>query len=207
MTKNRKQKEYPRHLIERIAAEQMRVVPEDGELYDNAIRNLYAAFDIAEQYTNRIIVRSVVTFGLATLASLVDIPTAPVLSVASIRYYDADDVLQTLDSGDYELVASEHSTSVEFFRIPELSSRRKRNRVLIETVCGYSDYEDAVTREPLDAGGIVLPGNIEAAVQLRAGTLAEADGDAIIGRTIGALPLTVERLLNPYRMAPYGWQD
>ena len=123
MTKNRKQKEYPRHLIERIAAEQMRVVPEDGELYDNAIRNLYAAFDIAEQYTNRIIVRSVVTFGLAALASLVDIPTAPVLSVASIRYYDADDVLQTLDSGDYELVASEHSTSVEFFRIPELSSR------------------------------------------------------------------------------------
>ena len=65
MTKNRKQKEYPRHLIERIAAEQMRVVPEDGALYANAIRNLYSAFDIAEQYTNGIHVRSVVTFGRA----------------------------------------------------------------------------------------------------------------------------------------------
>ena len=207
MTKNRKQKEYRRHIIERIVTEQMRLVPDDGELYSNAIRNVYAAFDIAERYTNRIIVRSIVTFGLAGLTQVVDIPTAPVLSVVAVKYYDTDDVLQTLDSKDYELIASEDCTLIEFFRIPQLSSRRRYNRVMVETVCGYSDYEDAETREPLDAGGIVLPGNIEAAVQLRAGTLSEADGDAIIGRTIGALPLTVERLLNPYRMTPYGWQD
>ena len=55
-------------------------------------------------------------------------------------------------------------------------------------------------------GGIVLPGSIEAAVALRAGTLCEADGDAVIGRSVSALPVTVERLLNPYRMTPYGWK-
>lgn len=207
MTKDRKQKEYPRSIIGRIIAKQMRLVPEDGELYENAIRNLYAAFDIAEQQTNRIIVHSRVVFGIAKVMPLVDIPTAPVTAVTAIRYYDADDVLQTLAPQDYQLIASEHVTTIEFFRLPQLSPRRQRNRVMIDTVCGYSDYRDIVERRSEDGNGVVLPGNIEAAVQLLAGTLCEADGDAIIGRTVSTLPITAERLLNPYRILPYGWQD
>lgn len=205
MTKNRKHKEYPRHIIERIVSTHMRLTPEDGELYENAKRNVYAAFDIAEQYANRIIVRSSVTFGLTEIMRVVDIPTAPVLSVTAVRYYDAADELQTLDAKDYALVASEHSTYIEFLRIPRLSPLRQHNRVLIDTVCGYSDYRHIECREACDVDGIVLPGSIEAAVQLAAGTLSEADGDAIIGRTVSALPITAERLLNPYRMTPYGW--
>ena len=207
MTKNRKQKEYPRHVIDRIVATHMRLIPEDGELYDNAIRNVYAAFDIAEEHTNRIIVRSLVTFGLAEMMQVVDIPTAPVVSVNSVRYYDADDKLQRLAAEDYELIASEHSTTIEFLRMPRLSPLRRHNRILIDTTCGYSDYRCVEHREPKDENGIVLPGNIEAAVQLTAGTLCEADGDAIIGRSVSTLPITAERLLNPYRMTPYGWQN
>lgn len=206
MTKNRNKKEYPRHIIERIVATHMRLIPEDGELYENAIRNVYAAFDIAEEYTGRIIVRSRVTFGLAEMMQVVDIPTAPVLVVNSVKYYDADNKLQTLDADEYELIASEHSTTIEFLRMPRLSPIRRRNRVLIDTTCGYSDYRCVEHRQPEDEGGIVLPGNIEAAVQLTAGTLCEADGDAIIGRSVSTLPITAEHLLNPYRMTPYGWQ-
>lgn len=205
MNKNRKTKEYPRHIIERIVATHMRLIPEDGELYENAIRNVYAAFDIAEEYTNRIIVRSSVTFGLAEMMQVVDIPTAPVLAVNSIRYYDFDNKLQTLAPEDYELIASEHNTTIEFMRITRLSPIRRRNRILIDATCGYSDYRCVEHRQPEDEGGIILPGNIEAAVQLTAGTLCEADGDVVIGRTVSTLPITAERLLDPYRMTPYGW--
>lgn len=207
MTKNRKHKEYPLHIIERIVSNQMRLMPEDGALYENAIRNVYAAFDIAEQYTNRIIVRSRVTFGLAEMMQVVDIPTAPVSVIESVKYYDAEDRLQTLALTDYVLIASEHSTSIEFSRLPRLSSVRSQNRVLIDAVCGYSDYCGLESRASDDDGGIVLPGSIEAAIQLMAGTLCEADGDAIIGRSVNTLPLTADRLLTPYRMTPYGWQN
>lgn len=207
MTKNRRNKEYPRRIIDRIAANQMRLTPEDGELYENAIRNIYAAFDIAEQYTNRIIVHCDVTFGLSELRMLVDIPTAPVAGIKAIRYYDADDVLQELSADNYQLLTSEHTTTIELYSIPRLSALRRMNRVLIDATCGYGDYRDVMNREPAPDGALPLPGNIEAAVQLMAGTLCEADGDAIIGRSVSSLPITAERLLNPYRISPYGWQD
>ena len=175
-------------------------------LYENAVRNLYAAFDIAEQYTNRIIVRSVVTFAFDEFEPVLDIPTAPVLRIESLSYYDAEDRLVKLGEADYRLIAAEHHTSLELFASPSLSVRRRDGRVLVEALCGYSDYRDTLSREPEDEGGIVLPGSIEAAVALRAGTLCEADGDAVIGRSVSALPVTVERLLNPYRMTPYGWK-
>lgn len=199
-------KVYPRQVIERIVGGQMRLVPEDGVLYENAVRNLYAAFDIAEQYTNRIIVRSVVTFAFDEFEPVLDIPTAPVLRIESLSYYDAEDRLVKLGEADYRLIAAEHHTSLELFVSPSLATRRRHGRVLVEALCGYSDYRDTLSREPEDEGGIVLPGSIEAAVALRAGTLCEADGDAVIGRSVSALPVTVERLLNPYRMTPYGWK-
>ncbi len=199
-------KVYPRQVIERIVGGQMRLVPEDGVLYENAVRNLYAAFDIAEQYTNRIIVRSVVTFAFDEFEPVLDIPTAPVLRIESLSYYDTEDRLVKLGEADYRLIAAEHHTSLELFVSPSLSARRRHGRVLVEALCGYSDYRDTLSREPEDEGGIVLPGSIEAAVALRAGTLCEADGDAVIGRSVSALPVTVERLLNPYRMTPYGWK-
>ena len=176
MILTRTEKVYPRQVIERIVGGQMRLVPEDGDLYENAVRNVYAAFDIAEQYTNRILVRSVVTFAFDRFEQLLDLPTAPVLSIRSVKYLDADDREQTLDSSSYELLASEQSTALEIFSLPTLSTRRQRARVRVEAVCGYSDYRDTLTREPEDEGGIILPGNIEAAVALRAGTLCEADG-------------------------------
>lgn len=125
------------------------------------------------------------------------------LSIRSVKYLDADDREQTLDPSSYGLLASEQTSVLEIFSLPALSTRRQRARVRVEAVCGYSDYRDTLTREPEDEGGIILPGNIEAAVALRAGTLCEADGDAVIGRSVSALPVTVERLLNPYRMTPY----
>ena len=207
MKLTRTQKRYPRHVIRRIVEEQMRFVIDDGALYANAIRNVYAAFDMAERYTNRLIVRSLATFGLDAMTSLVDIPTAPVLSIREVAYYDSNDELQILPSSEYQLLTTEDSTAVEFFSIPKLSDRRRRGLVSIVAECGYSDYRDTLSREPEDAGGIILPGNIEAAVALRAGTLCEADGDAIIGRSVSALPVTVERLLDPFRMAPYGWES
>lgn len=203
MILNRTEKVYPRQVIERIVGGQMRLVPEDGDLYENAVRNVYAAFDIAEQYTNRILVRSVVTFAFDRFVQLLDLLTAPVLRIRSVRYCDADDREQTLDPSLYQLLASEHTAALEFFTLPTLSARRRMARVRVEAICGYSDYRDTLTREPEDDGGIILPGNIEAAVALRAGTLCEADGDAVIGRSVTALPVTVERLLNPYRMTPY----
>ncbi|MEG2612655.1 MAG: hypothetical protein RR971_04100 [Alistipes sp.] len=195
-------KSYPINTITRVVRNHMRLVAEDGELYSNALRCVKMAFDIAELYTNRIIVSCNATFGYNVFAHIVELPTAPISDIINISYYDSTDNLQILDAGSYKLSASENRSLVEFATLPDLSPNRTINRLLITAKCGYGDYLtlDGDERDTLPP----LPGFIEAATQLLAGTLFDADGDVIIGRQVNALPITAQRLLNNYKLSPYG---
>lgn len=48
-----------------------------------------------------------------------------------------------------------------------------------------------------------LPPAIKSAVLLIMGTLFDNESDAIVGRSVSELPLTAERLLQPWRVHPY----
>lgn len=49
-----------------------------------------------------------------------------------------------------------------------------------------------------------LPGAVRSAVLLILGTLFDNESDALVGRSVSQLPLTAERLLQPWRVHPYG---
>ena len=204
MILNRTEKVYPRQVIERIVGGQMRLVPEDGDLYENAVRNVLRglrhcrAVHEPDPGAKR---RDVRFRPLRVAARPADGPRVeyPVGEVLRRRRPRADARSVVLRA---PRLGTDHRS--RDLHAPDPLHRRQRARVRVEALCGYSDYRDTLTREPEDVGGIILPGNIEAAVALRAGTLCEVDGDAVIGRLVSELPSSVERLLAPYRISPYG---
>lgn len=48
-----------------------------------------------------------------------------------------------------------------------------------------------------------LPASIRAAILLILGTLFDNEADVVVGRSVAQLPLTVEKLLQPWRVHPY----
>ena len=48
-----------------------------------------------------------------------------------------------------------------------------------------------------------LPASIKAAVLLTLGTLFDNEADVLVGRSVAQLPLTAEKLLQPWRIHPY----
>lgn len=198
-------REYPKHIIERIIAQQMRLTEEDGELYVNAVRLLRNAFDIAESFTDRCIVKSEVEVGLSCIDKITDIHIAPVYHINSINYLDLDGTCHELEPSNYNLVASEHRSRIEFFELPQLTNDTRLEKVVINVLAGYSDCED-IFQSNAEPGQYEMPGAIESAVQLMAGTLALVEGDIIIGRLVSQIPTSSRVLLQPYRLLPYGSQ-
>lgn len=52
-----------------------------------------------------------------------------------------------------------------------------------------------------------LPPAIKSAVLLILGTLFDNESDALVGRSVSELPMSAERLLQPWRVHPYGMTD
>lgn len=194
-------KEYPTNVVSRIVEKQFRLTLADGELYDNANVVVRNAFDIAEDWTNRNIVQSTITVSIDAFRSALSLNVMPVKTIVSIQFYNADDVLTTLENAKYNLVATNDVTTIEFFDIPILSKSQRIEKIIITLECGYDDYliGDSASIPPNR-----LPGAIESAVQMLAGNMLEADGDVVIGRSISAMPTSAKNLLQPYRVHPYG---
>ncbi len=55
----------------------------------------------AEHYTGRALMSQAWRVALDAFPDVIDLPVAPVLSVATVKYYDSDGVLQTLASTEY----------------------------------------------------------------------------------------------------------
>ena len=49
-----------------------------------------------------------------------------------------------------------------------------------------------------------LPPAIKAALLLILGTLLDNEADVVVGRSVASLPMTAEKLLQPWRIHPYG---
>lgn len=52
-----------------------------------------------------------------------------------------------------------------------------------------------------------IPPAIKSAVLLILGTLFDNESDALVGRSVSQLPLTAEKLLQPWRVHPYSNGD
>jgi hypothetical protein len=123
-------------------------------------------------------------FDLFTCASRVKLPFPPVIELVSIQYLDGQDVLQTADLGDFEVLGRELVSAGSSFAWEGGSLRREAVRVRYQ------------------AGYETLPAPIKAAILLMVGDLYANRETTIAGGSVTPVPmsLTVESLLAPYRV-------
>jgi uncharacterized phiE125 gp8 family phage protein len=164
----------------------------DDDLIDSLI---HAARMWAENYTGRALITQ--TFdqkfrGLPAAGSPLVLAKAPVASVTSITYLDADGASQTLDGSNYNLrttsgpMAGRALIEVSStFTSPTLYSPAEYP-VTVRTVCGYGNPS-------------TVPQGIKAAILLMLGDMYEQRQETILGGSSKS-QTTIERLLAPFRL-------
>jgi uncharacterized phiE125 gp8 family phage protein len=167
----------------------LRVEISDDDILITAM--IVAAREAAEAATRRALMPQTWELALPAFPGCADefkirLPKAPLASVASLKYVDADGALLPMDSGDYML--DEHSQPAEIvpaFGTSWPSTRGQPNAVLVRYDAGYADAAS-------------VPGQIKAWMLLRIGMLYE-NRESVTGMTLTELPF-VDRMLDAYKV-------
>lgn len=115
------------------------------------------------------------------------LPLAPVISITSITYYDANNAQQTLGAGVYSLftdVQGPYVARLQSQTWPNLYDRA--DPISITFVAGYGAPSD-------------VPAPLKAAVLLLVGHWYENREAVSVGNPVAEMPLAVDRLISPYR--------
>lgn len=113
-----------------------------------------------------------------------NINKAPLISVSSVTYYDANNDLQTLATTAYE---SDIYGSPARFRLKSIPTCYQRmNALQVNFVCGY-------------ANAASVPAPIKQAMYMIIGHLYENRQDVITGTQVNEMPDASKILLQPYR--------
>lgn len=151
----------------------------DGSDSDTEL-NIYilAARTFVEEYCGIKLVSQTVLMQAHSFCDLIDLPTAPLISVTSVKYLDADGVEQTLDAAVYEVV----NTGLE----PQI--RRKVGQVWPTIRICVSD----AVRVTAVVGYATVPEPIRAAIMLIISSWFD-------NRSVGPVPDGAISLLDNYR--------
>lgn len=195
------ERHYPVQVIRSIVTNHLRVDESDAELFEHARMCVINAFEAAEDYTNRVIIESQVGVFLDDIEDrVIELPVAP---MQSTKVYYAG-----VDGGEYVLPVimtrtNSRRTIIELSEIPMLNQQMRTSRVRISGLAGFRDYAGDRTQLSAEEQLYVLPGAIEQAVALMAGTFFENIADNTPG-SVTEIPTSAKALLYPYRRLPYG---
>lgn len=115
------------------------------------------------------------------------LPGAPVKSVATVTYMDANGVDQTMEAGDYRVDVSMEPARVEpAFGKSWPATRRGAGAVKVSYVLGETDQAK-------------VPSSLVDAVCMIVSHRYHNREAAVVGRSVAALPLGVEWILNEHR--------
>ena len=158
----------------------------DDTLIDNLIK---AATQSCEEYTNQYFIDTLVTQYSDNWLEFYRLYKSPVSSIATIKYYDTNDSLQTLDSSNYILDDASKPARIGLAVNGELPTLADRiNAVAVQYTVGYG------------AASTAVPDGIKQAVLLTIGNWYENRQTVITGRTATELPLSSQYLLNQYKI-------
>jgi len=163
-------------------------LPDDQQIRATAM--LTAARQWVENRLHRQLITSTWTAYLGAFPEVIEIKDKlPVSAVASVKYYDDDNSLQTLSSSNYETdIVSENSVPrirpAFGYSWPLTYSRY--NAVQVALTCGYG-----ATRESVPMG-------IRHAILIIAADLYENREDTVIGQSVNSVPIGVEYCLQPF---------
>lgn len=126
----------------------------------------------------------------------IEVPLPPLISIESVKYYDADGVLQTADDETYEAV-NIGSKSPGRIILKSGSSwpavYTQSEPVIVRFRAGYMD----TGQSPAEPN---VPKPIIAAIKLMAGTLYAHRETVVIGQTAVEVPFAAEWLLQSYKV-------
>ena len=169
------------------------------DLRYDALMKISEAFDIAESYTNRIIVPSIMEISMSELSSETLLPVTPCSEIISVEYLNSEGQKKSMSPEDYSLVFDDWKIELYLFDVPLISKSVRPETVWIRLKAGYG-----ITGLPEEwQRKITIPGTIKSAVKLIAGNLFSSDGDQTVGRWAGKLNMGHEKLLSHYRISPY----
>lgn len=186
-------REVATHLRLISANEDISVIPIAELSYVMGI--LAAAFDTASNYLGYSIKKANARYTFKSLLSgnKVFIP-ARVLSVTSVKYYDADNVLQDCDYDTNGLQHGEFGLYINFNTVPAVLD------IVVEVVEGFETETAQIDGEDVDKW-TVFPSAVKSAIFMICANLYDNRQDDVIGTTTAALPMNSTYLLNPYKVA------
>lgn len=126
----------------------------------------------------------------------IELPLPPLLAVDSVKYYDIDDVLQTVSTDLYDVIGI-GGIKPGFISLKKDQSWpttfARHEAVIVRFIAGYVD-----TSVSPAIGEVPAP--IVAAIKLMTATLYENRDSVVIGQTAIELPWAAKALLEPYRI-------
>lgn len=163
-------------------------VDDDITKDDSLIRSyIKAATDNAQAITRRQFINGTYELRINAFPSVIKLPRPPLWDINSIKYFDPDDVEQTLDPAEY--IVDAYSTIGQI--VPSESWPGVGDMIptiTIEYIAGYGDDRDSV------------PEDIKNAIKLIVGHLYEHRETVLVGVSGSVLPRGADDLLAPHRI-------
>lgn len=120
-----------------------------GSTYDDALISslIAAACNLTEAYAWRPLVEQTWELYLdsAEVTDTIYLNKTPLKSVASVKYYNADNTLTTLDTSLYSVDLVSDTGRIKFNSTP--SVYEGMNKMVIEFTCGFLQFSDAVVAD------------------------------------------------------------
>jgi len=116
-----------------------------------------AARKHAEKYLRMDLCQKTYDFYYDVFDEEMTIETYPVNSITSIKYYDGDNVLQTLSASDYITDLVSKVARIEIINMP--TTYDKYNAVIIRAVCGFTSQ--AAVPENIKTGMLLFIGHLD----------------------------------------------
>ena len=165
---------------------------------DDYIQNLiFAATEQIEKYINCVILEAACVQWCDTWTDTLELYYSPLinsrsLTVTHIKYYDDNDTLQTWDAANY-VVDNVHTPARIGIKAnldyPTVSERIAP--IIITYTSGYSSVSQ-------------VPADIKQAILIMVGQWYENRQVAVVGRSVGTIPMTAEYLIEKYKARTFG---
>jgi len=158
---------------------------DDDNTYITSLINV--ATQVVEEFTRRRLMTQTYNIFYDEFPPYIDLQVGDVASVTHIKYYDADNTLQTLAASNYDV-----DTKVRPGRIYESetgdfpNTYERPNAVEVEFIVGGTASD--------------VPAPIVQAIYIIVGRYYENRQDVVMGTQVNELPLMVDHLLTPYRL-------
>jgi len=147
-----------------------------------------AARERLEVDTRRAFITQTWTLTLDNFPGRFVLPRPPLQSVTSVKYYDTDGNLQTVDAADYRVdIAAEPGVVDPAYSVVWPSAREMTNSIAVVYVAGYG------------AGGTNVPQPLRQAVLMLAGTYYRSR-ESVSSSQLYPIPDGVMSLIWPYRI-------